>query len=75
MIHKASLHVHLMTQANEGQRMFMRMRGRYQHEAIETKDVGRNTSGNVGVAQNNEQMSRRKWAFQFSINLQLVLVL
>ena len=64
-----------MTQANEGQRMVVRMRERCRHEAIKTKDVGGNASGNVGVAHNNEQMSRRKWAFGFSINLQLVLVL
>ena len=55
--------------------MFVRMRGRYQHEAIKTKDVGGNVSGNVRVAYNNEQTSRRKQAFWFSINLQLVLVL
>ena len=45
--------------------MFVRMRGRYLHEAIKTKDVGGNVSGNIGVAHNNEQTSRRKWAFQF----------
>ena len=55
--------------------MFVRMRGRYQHEAIKTKDVGGNVSGNVRVAYNNEQTSRQKQAFWFSINLQLVLVL
>ena len=45
--------------------MFVRMRGRYRHEAIKTKDVGGNASGNIGVAHNNEQTSRQKWAFQF----------
>ena len=30
--------------------MFMGMREQYQHEAIETKDVGGNASGGVGVA-------------------------
>ena len=55
--------------------MFMRMRGRYRHEDIETKDVSGNASGDVGVARNDEQTSRPKWAFWFSINLQLVLVL
>ena len=75
MIHEASLHVHLMTQANEGQRMFVRMWGRYRHEAIETKDVGGNVSGNVRVAHNDEKTSRQKRAFWYSIDLQLVLVL
>ena len=55
--------------------MFVRMWGQYRHEAIETKDVGGNASGNIGVAHNNEQTSRRKRATRFSINLQLVLVL
>ena len=30
--------------------MFVGMWGWYQHEALKTKDVGGNTSGNVGVA-------------------------
>ena len=55
--------------------MFVRRWGRYRHEAIETKDVGGNASGNIGVAHNNEQTSRQKWAMWFSINLQPVLVL
>ena len=55
--------------------MFVRMQGQYRHEAIETKDVGGNASGDVGVAHNNEQTSRQKQAFRLSINLQLVLVL
>ena len=55
--------------------MFVRRCGRYRHEAIETKDVGGNMSGNVGVAHSNEQTSRQKRATRFSINLQPVLVL
>ena len=39
-----------MMQANKGQRMFVRMRGQYRHEALEMKDVGGNASGDVGVA-------------------------
>ena len=38
-----------MTQATKGQKMFVGAWGRYQHEAIETKDVGGNTSSGVGV--------------------------
>ena len=68
MIHEASLHVHLMTQANEGQRMFVRMWGRYRHEAIETKDVGGNASSNIGVAQDDEQTSKQKWVLRNSMN-------
>ena len=64
-----------MTQAKVGQRLIVRTRGRSRHEAIETKDVGGNASGDVGVAHNNEQTSRQKQAFWLSINLQLVLVL
>ena len=74
-LHEASLRIHLMTQVNKGQRMFVRMRGWYRHKAIKTKDVGGNASGSIRVAHNNEQTSRQKRAFQLSINLQLVLVL
>ena len=35
--------------------MVVRMRERCRHEAIKTKDVGGNTSGNIGVAHNNGQ--------------------
>ena len=55
--------------------MFVRMWGRYQHEAIETKDVGGNTSGDIGVAHKRGADEQTKAGIQFSINLQLVLVL
>ena len=68
VIHEASLRIHLMMQANEGQRMFVRMRGWYRHKALETKDVGGNASSDIGVAQDDEQTSKQKWVLRNSIN-------
>ena len=48
--------------------MVVRMRERCRHEAIKTKDVGGNTSSNLGMAQDDEWTSERKWVLRKSIN-------
>ena len=48
--------------------MFMGMQGQYQHEAIETKDVGGNARSDLGVAQDDERTSEQKRLLRKSIN-------
>ena len=57
-----------MMQAKVGQMLIVRTRGRSQHEAIETKDVGGNARSNLGVAQEDEQTSKQKRLLRESIN-------
>ena len=76
MLHEASWYVHLMTQGNKGQRMFVRMQGFYRHEALETKYVSGIASGDFIVAHRwwaDKQMRVGTWLS--TINLQLALVL
>ena len=58
----------MMTQAKVGQRLIVRMWGWSRHKVIKTKDVGGNTSSDLGMAQDDEQTSEQKWVLRKSIN-------